>query len=392
MRSKPTSRNWRRLLEPSKLHIGISGAAGFVGRHFIERINQNSQMEAMPCPRDIMDNVDLLSDFVTRCHAFVHLAAVNREKGNDVYECNTAMAQHLATACQRGGSRPHVLFTSSIQRDRDNPYGRSKQAAEKALTKWATDSNASLSIFIVPNVYGAGCRPFYNSVVATFCHQLASGETPTVMQDEELELVWVNDLVDRMMQELCQPPDGVALRRIEGSARLRVTELLEILQGYREDFFERKIISNIADPMRASLYTTYLSYLNLDDHRHPAEVRADNRGRLFEIVKLANGGQVFFSTTHPGVVRGDHYHRRKLEWFCVVQGEAVIRLRNIGETEIKEYRVSGQNPVFISIPVFYTHHIENVGQQDLLTMFWCNEVFDPSDADTYFEPVGSRAT
>ncbi len=256
------------------------------------------------------------------------------------------------------------------------------------MQSWATDAGAPLTVMVIPNVYGAGCRPFYNSVVATFCQQLTHGEQPAVLQDREVEFVWVSDLVDQIHDQLLlAAPATPATWRVAGGATLRISQLLAKLESFRDDYFVRKVVPDLSTPLEASLYSTFLSYLELDDHRHLPDVHADERGELYEIIKLAAGGQVFFSTTRPGVIRGNHYHTRKVEWFCVLKGEAVIRLRPIHGDAVKEYRVSGDRPEFISIPVLHSHHIENVGDEDLLTMFWCNEIFDQADTDTFYEQV-----
>jgi UDP-2-acetamido-2,6-beta-L-arabino-hexul-4-ose reductase len=147
------------------------------------------------------------------------------------------------------------------------------------------------------------------------------------------------------------------------------------------------LVPDISDPFDAALYGTYLSHLPLGDHAHRPVLREDERGTLCEVIRLAGAGQVFFSTTKPGVIRGNHFHTRKVEWFCVLRGEAVIRLRQVNDKSVTEFRVSGREPQFISIPVWTTHQIENVGEEELLTMFWCNEIFVPEDADTYQELV-----
>jgi UDP-2-acetamido-2,6-beta-L-arabino-hexul-4-ose reductase len=236
-------------------------------------------------------------------------------------------------------------------------------------------------------VFGPGCKPFYNSVVATFCHQLARGDEPRLLNDSEVEFIWVNDLVNRIIEQLSIPDEGAREVRLAGSARMLVSELLAKLRGFRDSHAQHDTVPDISDPLDASLYATYLSHLELEQHIHRPQVHRDNRGHLFEIIRMAGGGQVFFSTTKPGVIRGNHFHTRKIEWFCVLQGEAAIRLRKVGDTEVHEFRVSGDAPQFVSIPVLYTHQIENVGTEELLTMFWCNEIFVPEDADTYFEKV-----
>jgi UDP-2-acetamido-2,6-beta-L-arabino-hexul-4-ose reductase len=190
------------------------------------------------------------------------------------------------------------------------------------------------------------------------------------------------------MKALNRPLEPTAVvQRIPGSANMRVSKLLELLTSLCRSFFESNIVPDLGDPLAASLYSTFLYYVSPDDHRHRPTVHTDERGGLYEVIKLAKGGQVFFSTTRPGVVRGNHYHTRKIEWFCVVRGEALIRLRRVDSDQVHEFRVSGEHPEFISIPVLHTHSIENVGQQELLTMFWCNEIFDGQDTDTIYAKV-----
>jgi UDP-2-acetamido-2,6-beta-L-arabino-hexul-4-ose reductase len=224
-------------------------------------------------------------------------------------------------------------------------------------------------------------------VVATFCHQLAHGGQPVIIDDQLIEFVWINDLVDVLSEIIRQPPSGIAERRVASTARLNVSQLLTKLAAFRTSYFKENVVPDLSDPLDASLYTTFLSYVELDDHRHRPRVHHDDRGQLFEILRMATGGQIFFSTTKPGVIRGNHFHTRKVEWFCVLRGEAAIRIRRVGDSRVREFRVSGESPEFISIPALHTHQIENIGAEELLTMFWCNEIFQPADPDTFYEQV-----
>jgi UDP-2-acetamido-2,6-beta-L-arabino-hexul-4-ose reductase len=208
-----------------------------------------------------------------------------------------------------------------------------------------------------------------------------------VIDDQEIELVWANDLAEAICQIIRDRRTGVREARVAGSARITVSQLLDKLQAMHQSYFEANIVPDLSNPFDANLYTTFLSHIELDDHRHRPHLHSDARGQLFEILRLAGGGQFFFSTTKPGVIRGNHFHSRKVEWFCVVRGEAVIRLRRVGDNRVREFRVSGTSPEFISIPALHTHQIENVGSDDLLTMFWCNEIFQPADPDTFQEKV-----
>ena len=368
--------------------IGVTGPRGFIASHVIRRLQNEDDVQVVTADRDDFEDDTRLAEFANQCDVILHLAAVNRGEEDFVYGANKQLAKKLVQALRTSNARPHVIFSSSTQRDRAGAYGRSKRESELELTLWAEANDASLTIAVIPNVYGAGCKPFYNSVVATFCHQLANGEELCVNEDRQVDFLWVNEVVDALVEfALAEGTPEVRVHHFAPTATMRVTELRDLLQAFRNSFFETGVVPQLSNTLHASLYSTFLSHVSMDRHRHKPQVHADNRGNLFEIIKLAGGGQIFFSTTKPGVIRGNHYHTRKVEWFCVVRGEALIRLRRIGDDFVHEFRVSGDNPEFISIPVLHTHNIQNIGDEDLLTMFWCNEIFDATDADTIYEQV-----
>jgi UDP-2-acetamido-2,6-beta-L-arabino-hexul-4-ose reductase len=367
--------------------VGITGPHGFIGQHLARQLALDSTLKVAGCPREAFANQAALNEFVGECQTIVHLAGLNRGIEREIYDTNVGLVDRLLEATATLKHPPHIVFASSTQRGRNTAYGRSKQDCEDRLRRWAAERGAPLTILVIPHVFGPGCRPYYNSVVATFCHQLAHDQQPVVIDDQPLALVWVNDLVEAIGQLIQVRRPGVQEARVNESARLTVSELLAKLQAMRDGYFDENIIPNLADPFDANLYTTFLSHIDLDDHCHKPKLHADARGELFEIMRLAGGGQIFFSTTKPGVIRGNHFHSRKVEWFCVVRGEAVIRIRRVGDSQVREFRVSGAKPEFISIPALHTHQIENVGQEELLTMFWCNEIFQPADPDTFYEKV-----
>jgi UDP-2-acetamido-2,6-beta-L-arabino-hexul-4-ose reductase len=386
------------------LTVGITGPRGFIAGHLARRLAactaavagsasasippaKQHTVRIAPCSRADCSDPNALGDFVQQCDAIVHLAGMNRGDEREIYDVNASLIDRLILSLDAAHKRPHVIFASSTQRDRSNAYGRSKKYGEDRLRQWAARSAAPLTILVIPNVFGPGCRPYYNSVVATFCHQLAHGQRPVVIDDQNLELVWINDLTEAIAQLIQARRPGIHEARVAGSACLSVSELLSKLQAMRESYFEENIVPDLSQPFDASLYTTFLSYIDFDDHCHRPRLHTDTRGQLFEVLRLAGGGQIFFSTTRPGVIRGNHFHSRKVEWFCVVRGEAAIRIRRVGDDQVREFRVSGSSPEFISIPALCTHQIENVGAEDLLTMFWCNEIFQPADPDTFFEKV-----
>lgn len=370
-----------------KLRVGITGAKGFIGSHVAERIGRDKDVELTTNDIGLFEDDAMLREFVSGCDVIVHLAAMNRGSDDDIYNTNVNTVKTLISFMGDAGVKPHVIFASSTQQELDNPYGRSKLEGARLLAEWSGRSGAPVSLLVIPNVYGDGCRPFYNSVVATFCHQVAHGESPTIIKDKDVDFIYINELSEYIYEVAKNPPAGVVERQVPASSIMPVSRLLSVLQGFREDFFTKGVIPVPAEPMLANLYNVFMTYMEYGDYAHSPVVHKDDRGELFEVIKLSAGGQIFFSTTVPGVVRGNHYHSRKIERFCVLKGDAVIRLRKIGTDNAVEYNVSGKSPKFIDIPIFHTHNIENVGDTDLLTLFWSNELFDPTDMDTFFEEV-----
>jgi len=372
----------------SNVIVGITGPNGFIAGHVARRLQNESGFQVLLCPRDMFEDEEALAQFVESCDTVLHLAGVNRGTDQEITEINQSLAEKLVSAANRCSHDLHLIYASSTQREIDNVYGRSKKGCEQLFLDWAGESEDQIAtLLVIPNVYGAGCKPFYNSVVATFCHQLAQGDCPEIIEDKTVDFVWVNDLVDQILGIVRKRPTCSGLFPVPVTATLLISDLLSKLENFRRSHFEEDLVPDLSDHFETSLYSTFESYLSLEDHSHRPQVHTDDRGKLYEVLRIANAGQVFFSTTHPGVIRGNHFHTRKIEWFCVLQGEAAIRLRHVESSEVREFRVSGSSPQFISIPVLYTHQIENVGDDDLLTMFWCNEVFKPEDADTYFEKV-----
>lgn len=392
------------------INVGITGPRGFIATHLARYLAQASggrigelagrrleqragsvlagrEIGILPCARETLADPCALVECVDRCDTLVHLAGMAHGNDRQIYDNNVGLIDKLIAALESTRRRPQLIFPSSLQRDRVNAYGRSTKYAEDRLREWAARAGAPLAILIVPDVYGPGCRPYHNSVVATFCHQLAHEQQPVVFGDEVHELVWINDLVEAIGQVIVTRRMGVHEARINGTARIRTSELLAKLQAIRDSHFSGQVVPDLSDPFDATLYTTFFSSIDAHQQSRRANLHNDARGQLFEVMRLAGGGQIFFAATKPGVIRGNHFHSRKVERFCVVRGEAIIRIRLVGDEKVREFRVSGSAPEFISVPALCTHQIENVGEEDLLTMFWSNEIFKPGDTDTFFEKV-----
>ena len=373
------------------MKIGITGQSGFVGTHLYNYLGLQENIERVPFDDTFFQDEKELERFVSSCDVIVHLAAMNRHNDPEViYKTNMELVQKLIAACERTDSRPHVLFASSIQESRNNPYGRSKREGRKLLEEWARRNNAFFTGLIIPNVFGPYGKPYHNSFVATFCHQLTHQEEPKVEIDSEVELIYVGKLVKEMYIKI---KDKSKKRKVEEyrvpySKKIKVSKVLEILRVYKEDYFEKGIIPDLSDPFGRDLFNTFVGYI---DHRtffpFPLQKREDKRGVFAELIKLKNGGQISFSTTKSGITRGNHFHTRKAERFVVVRGKARIEIRRTGTNEVLSFELDGENPSFVDMPVWYTHNITNIGKEDLYTVFWISEFYNPEDPDTFYEEV-----
>jgi UDP-2-acetamido-2,6-beta-L-arabino-hexul-4-ose reductase len=371
----------------NKTRVGITGISGFVGSHLKDRLLREQDVETLACEDSYFGEPEKLKSFAKDCDVLVHLAAMNRGDQEQLYNVNVGLVEKLVAALQETRSTPHVIFSSSIQCKLDNPYGLSKREGARLLTQWAQRNIAPLSVLIIPNIYGDRGKPFYNSVVATFCHQLTHGLQPEVHVDLELGLIYIQEVVEEILKQVRNRPETAETVEIPPTKSIKVSEILVTLNRFKETYYDKRIVPHLESGFEQNLYNTFLSYMDDTDYEQSPVLHADDRGSLFEVVKQEKGGQVFFSTTKPGITRGNHYHTRKMEKFCVVKGEAVIRLRRIGTDNVVEFNVSGSKPASIEMPIFYTHSIENVGSEELLTLFWTNELFDKDDPDTFYENV-----
>jgi UDP-2-acetamido-2,6-beta-L-arabino-hexul-4-ose reductase len=367
--------------------IVITGYVGFMGSHLADRLSREKDLVIPQFEDAFFADQNKLGEMFKGADTIVHLAAMNRGDENEIYKTNIDLVKKLIQSLDAIGARPHVLFSSSTQASLDNTYGKSKIEGERLLREWSDRTGAPVTAMVIPNVFGDRGRPFYNSVVATFCHLLTHGGKPEIKVDKELPLIYISELCEVFWNCINNPPAGFRRYEIPATSSAKVTEILAMLEHFRDCYYEKKVVPYLPDAFHRNMYNVFLAYAEAADFEQPLILRADDRGSLFEVVKQEKGNQMFFSTTKPGIVRGNHYHTRKMEKFCVVKGQAVIRLRRIGTDKVIEYRVSGEKPSVVEMPVFYTHNIENVGDSELLTLFWTSEVFDPSDPDTYFEKV-----
>jgi UDP-2-acetamido-2,6-beta-L-arabino-hexul-4-ose reductase len=314
----------------------------------------------------------------------VHIAGVNRGEPADVAAGNVQLAAALAQGLRRCASPPgSVVFANSIQAGNGTPYGDSKAAAAATLA----DVRADLVDVRLPNLYGEHGRPFYNALTATFCRLLADGREPEVYEDRELSLVHATDAAARLIDAPAGGPWDPAMPALRAGVRELAGRLTEYAASYRHGE-----IPSLPDRHAVRLFNTYRSYCFPEHYPIPLSRRSDARGDLVEAVKAhGGGGQTFYSTTRPGITRGEHFHLAKVERFAVLRGSAEISLRRVGHDDVVRFAVSGDEPTVVDMPAMWVHNITNTGPDELLTLFWTNEVFDPACPDTYPEPVDTSA-
>lgn len=371
------------------IRVGITGQEGFVGTHLYTTLGLFPQeFERVSFERTFFEHPDKLQAFVASCDIIVHLAAMNRHNDPQViYDTNIALVQKLIEALEQTTSKAHVVFSSSTQEERDNLYGQSKKEGRELLINWAAKSGGKVTGMVIPNVFGPFGHPYYNSFIATFSHQLNIGETPKIEVDGVVKLIYVGDLVTNIIDELRNGVEKHYLP-IPHTDEQKVSDILKLLENYKASYTDNGVIPELKTPFELNLFNTFRSYIN-HKNRYPVKFtqHIDPRGAFVELIRLGIGGQVSFSTTVPGITRGNHFHTRKIERFSVIKGKALIQLRKTGTEEVLDFYLDGNEPSYVDMPIWYTHNIKNIGEEDLYTVFWINEPYDPTDPDTYMETV-----
>lgn len=369
------------------INVLVTGANGFLGRNLCAYLNTKDMVVLETYTKE--DDNGTLTQKLGKADIIYHLAAVNRPASDDEFETvNKGLTDHIISILEDLEKTPTIVFTSSIQVDLDNLYGQSKLSAEQSLSNFADKTGALVYIHRLTNVFGKWCKPNYNSVVATFCHNIANNlEIQINNPDAELKLVYIDTVIADFMQHL-KVDQEKGLYFVDSSVTFLISlqKLADTLQSFK-DMRDTLVLPDYSDTLTKYLYTTYLSYLAEDDFSYKPLARVDDRGSLVELIKSNTFGQIFVSSTRPGITRGNHYHHTKVEKFCVVSGEGVIRFRHIEEDKVLIYPVSSKEIEIVDIPPGYTHNIENTGLDEMIVLFWANEIFNPDFPDTYYVEV-----
>lgn len=367
------------------MRIGITGAAGFLGWHLARRFELEGH-EVASATRSTFADPAALQAFVTGTDAIVHAAGINRANDEaEIRDGNPALASQLVTAMQTAGVAVPLVYTNSTQSEHDNLYGNAKQAASQVLAAHQAEMDAPFIDLVLPHLFGEFGRPNYNSVVSTFAHALATGIEPNVHRDGQLELLHAQDVAAQVLELLVDP----STNRVRANGRpISVGEVWDTMQAQASRYMDDGTIPDTADKFELQLFNTLRSQLYAADH-YPIDLtlHADARGAFSEMVRADGLGQTSISTSVPGITRGDHFHLDKIERFVVIRGTADIKVRQLGTEVIKSFAVSGDAPVVIDMPTLCTHNITNTGDDELITLFWAADHFDPGNPDTYVEPV-----
>ena len=313
------------------LKIGVTGSNGFIGYHLCQTLLlHKDEFSINEFKRDYFDNLPFLDDFVSKCDVIIHLAALNRHNNQDViYNTNTSLVKILISALERTNTNAHLIISSSTQEEKENIYGKSKREGRLLLSEWAKQSGSRFTGLIIPNVFGPFGTPFYNSVVATFCYQIASGVMPTIEVDNDIHLIYVGQLVDTIIN-LIRAKDNTHNFQLPSTAKAKVSQIKRLLEYYRLTYQDNAELPKLDNEFEKNLFNTYRSYINMSDYfPRKFQQHKDNRGSFVEIARVGISGQTSFSTTKPGITRGNHFHTRKIERFAVIKGKALIQLRKI---------------------------------------------------------------
>lgn len=386
----------------------VTGSNGFVGKNTVISLKEINKYEIITIDRE--NTEEELREATLKADFIVHLAGVNRPKeAKEFYEGNVGLTEKIIAFLKEENKNTPILITSSTHAELNNDYGKSKKQSENALIRYSDESNAHVYIFRLPNLFGKWCKPNYNSAVATFCYNIAHDLDVWISDTEiTLDLVYIDDVVQSIIDciegkniiKLSDINEDLISTRTKASSiqidkyYYKVTTIYKRTLGNIVDSLKmfrnmRKslLIPDLSDGFNKALYSTYLTYLEEDDFSYFLDKKEDNRGWLAELVKSSHFGQMFVSKTHPGITRGNHWHHTKTEKFIVIQGQANIKFRKLDQDKVIEYIVDGENPQVLDIPPGYTHSIENIGDNEVITLFWSNEMFNPEKPDTYFLEV-----
>ncbi len=369
------------------MKILVTGAKGFIGKNLITTLKSKGYTDIYEY--DLNSTLEELDKYCKDSDFVYHLAGVNRPKDdNEFKEGNFGFTSVLLDMLKKHNNKARLMISSSIQAELDNPYGISKKMGEDLIFNYAKEIETKAYVYRFPNVFGKWSRPNYNSVVATFANNIANNLPITINNPESpLELVYIDDLINELINALENNANIIEnYAYVNPVYKTTVGKLADTFNSFK-DSRNNLSIPNMSDELTKKLYSMYLTYLPEDDFSYFLKMNVDDRGSFTEFIRTNDRGQVSVNISKAGITKGNHWHHTKNEKFLVVSGTGVIRFRKVNEDKIIEYYVSGEKLEVVDIPPGYTHNIENLGKEDMVTVMWVNESFDKDNPDTYYEEV-----
>jgi len=365
--------------------VVVTGAGGFIARNLRARLAELGRVDVLPITRD--DDADRQAEMLARADFIFHLAGANRPKDASGFtEDNVRLTRQICERAARSAQPAPIVFSSSVQATRDDPYGESKRLAEEIVADYGRTTGARFHLLRLTNVFGKWSRPNYNSVVATVCHNAARGLPPPEGDaSTPLRLVYIDDVVDALLDLIGSDRES-GYMDVGPVHETCIGDVIAMVRSFAEGR-RTPTVPGAGSGLARALHATYLSFLEPHDFAYKVPVRSDARGDFVEMLKTGDSGQVSCFTSRPGVTRGGHYHHTKSERFVVVNGTARFGLRNVDTGESFETTAKAGEGQVVEIPPGWAHDVTNVGDSDLVCVVWANEVFDPAHPDTVPSPV-----
>lgn len=372
------------------MKILVTGSNGFLGKNLIARLEAQKEENHIIYKYDVDSSKEQLKEYAKECEFVFYFAAIHRpKKKEDFHQINVLLFEELIGFLEKYKNSCPVLYTSSIQAVQDTEYAKSKREAENLLIKHSEKAKSKAIIYRLTNTFGKWATPNHHSVVATFCYNITRDINIQIdNKDQPMNFYYIDDVIDSFIshffKEGAPEPDADGFYRLE-EKYIYTTTLGDLADKLKEFHDSRQTLKlpDMADEFTKKLYSTYLSFLPLDSFHYPLTMHADDRGSFTEIFKTPERGQFSINVIKPGIKKGEHYHNTKCEKFLVVNGRALIQFRQIDSVEVMNYYTSSEDLEVIDIPVGYTHNIINIGEEDLVTLIWANEVFEQENPDTY---------
>ena len=364
------------------MNILVTGAKGFIGKNLINYINDNYDFNIIEFGKN--EDLNFLENKLIKSDFIIHLAGVNRAKDKKLFnEINVNLTKYICDILTKNSLNKPMIFSSSTQYNLDNEYGRSKLEAENILKRFSTNNHNPIYIFRLPGVFGKWAKPNYNSVVSTFCHNIANNKEIIINEpDKELHLVYIDDVVRAFCNLIRNKNKDLSYQRIVPEYKITLKDLAHKIKRFNN---QRKnlFIDQVGKGFNRKLYSTFISYINENDFAYSLPEYKDERGKFVEILKNEYSGQFAYFTANPGFTRGGHYHNTKTEKFIVISGEARFNFKNLITGKNHEILVKGNEPKVIDSIPGWVHNITNIGNEELKVILWSSEIFDKKNPDTY---------